>query len=392
MKRLDIEKAELEFKNLLSGPAPVGRILNYVYLAGTDGIYHKNGYRSTNRRGQIGSAWATEFIIGLGIFKLGAAFGDKNQLLLTKKGQELFETMQNGSYREFDEGSQSSSIKTVRNQMDLCSKDLYPLFRKIFIESYPFAILKLFLEENGYVYQDRVVFMDDLFEEVKKLYDVDSTPYNRNARTSTASNRVPSLLQLCQLFDMLEDSDGLYFVKRAVEATNGASSEYSKEDLDNAVRNLDLILKDAESIAEHYGEDGTSLVESMVRNSSLQHMFKYNLMLSQNSECVVCGLKHRELLVGSHIKPAAKSNATEKADFNNGLLLCCNHDKLFDRYLITFNFLDGQIEISKTLSDVDIDLLGLDKEYKLPEELLTAERVQYLMEHNIEFREREENR
>lgn len=393
MKRLDIEKDCLEFKNLLSGPAPVGRILNYVYIAGTDGMYHRNGYRSLDFKGQIGSAWATEFIIGLGIFSLGAEMGDKFKLLLTKKGQKLFEIIKKGNYVSFDEGSRLNNIENVKRQMDVCSKKLAPAFKQIFVESYPFTILKLFLEENGFTYQDRAVFMDDLFEEVKNLYDEDPTPYNRNARIPTAGNRVPSLLQLCQLFDMLDDSDGtLYFNKKSIENSNSEMPEYSEEDLRKAIVEAELIATDAESLAEKYGLDGNVLVELMVRNSALQHIFKYNLLMSQHAKCVMCGLTNKEMLVGSYIKPAAESDASEKADFNNGLLLCCNHDKLFDRYLITFNFLDGQIEISKTLSDDDITILGLDKDYKLPEELLTPERMQYLTEHNIEFRNREENR
>ena len=106
----------------------------------------------------------------------------------------------------------------------------------------------------------------------------------------------------------------------------------------------------------------------------------------------MCGIKNRDLLVGSHIKPAAICNSIEKCDYNNGLLLCCNHDKLFDRYLITFSFLDGQIEISKTISEDDIIKLGLSRDFVLPSELLTNERISYLTEHNIEFHKREEER
>lgn len=393
MKRLDIEKYGLEFKNLLSGPAPVGRILNYVYIAGTTGMYHKNGYRSLDFKEQIGSAWATEFIIGLGIFSLGAQLGDKYQLVLTKKGQMLFDVMSKGNYVQFDEGSTANAIENVKRQMDVCSKDLASLFRQVFVESYPFAILVQFLEENGYTYQDRTIFMDDLFEAVKNQYDYDSTPYNRNARTPTAHNRVPSLLQMCQLFDMLEDVDGtLYFKKKTIQNAGSKEPEYSEEDVKKAVKEATLITTDAQSLAEKYGIDGNILVEAVVRNSTLQHIFKSNLMNSQHGKCVVCGLSNKAMLVGSHIKPSSESSATEKADFNNGLLLCCNHDKLFDRYLITFNFLDGQIEISKTLSEEDLEILGLDENFKLPEELLTPERMQYLTEHNIEFRNREENR
>ena len=130
MKRLDIEKYGLEFKNLLSGPAPVGRILNYVYIAGTTGMYHKNGYRSLDFKEQIGSAWATEFIIGLGIFSLGAQLGDKYQLVLTKKGQMLFDVMSKGNYVQFDEGSTANAIENVKNESKKTTTTVIDLLRE----------------------------------------------------------------------------------------------------------------------------------------------------------------------------------------------------------------------------------------------------------------------
>ena len=39
MKKYDIKTANLEFKNLLSGPAPVGRILNYIYFHHHEGFH-----------------------------------------------------------------------------------------------------------------------------------------------------------------------------------------------------------------------------------------------------------------------------------------------------------------------------------------------------------------
>ena len=44
-----------------------------------------------------------------------------------------------------------------------------------------------------------------------------------------------------------------------------------------------------------------------------------------------------ELLVASHIKPWSISDANEKLDIHNGLLMCPNHDKLFDRGYISFD-------------------------------------------------------
>lgn len=218
MDRIDIKSSGLVFKNLLSGPAPAGRILNYIKLAGTSGLYHQDGYRSTDLKDQIGCAWATEFMIGLNIFELGNEVQNKRKLLLTPNGQRLFSLINNGKDIVFNEGSDDSSIRTVRDQMDACSSNLSTEYMRTFVSSVPFRILKQFLDENGYRYNDRALFMDDLFEAVKNLYDPDPTPYNRNAKTTTGYNRVPSILQLCKLFYMLDEiNNGLRFHKNIIE-------------------------------------------------------------------------------------------------------------------------------------------------------------------------------
>ena len=90
MKRFKIEEFGLEFKNLLSGPAPIGRMLNYIYIAGTSELFHINGYRSLDFNGNVGSAWATELMIGLGFVVLGPEVNNKTYLLLTDKGRTIF--------------------------------------------------------------------------------------------------------------------------------------------------------------------------------------------------------------------------------------------------------------------------------------------------------------
>jgi len=394
MRHFNIETENLEFKNLLSGPAPVGRILNYVYLVGTTGLYHKNGYRYTSLENNIGYAWTTEFMIGLGILSLGTPVNGKFQLVFTRNGMSLFNLIKD-NYQQFSEGVRSNEIAEVRNQITACNHRLYDEFKRVFAESFPFKILKEFLNENGYVYNDRKIFMDDLFEAVKMEYDADPAPYNRDARIPTASNRIPSLLQLLELFDMLIfDGTQLSFIKRSINTafSDEDLTPISKETLIENAQQEDVIISDAQELVEKYGEYGTVALESIVRNSTLQKMFKHNLMISQNKKCVICGIKNPDLLIGSHIKPAAQSSVVEKVDHNNGLLLCCNHDKLFDHFLITFNFINGQLEISKSLSEEDRAILGLDEDFKLDKSLLTEERQNYLMRHNLEFKEREKNK
>lgn len=379
MKKYNIQAENIEFKNLYSGPAPVGRILNYIYIIGTKGLKHKNGNRTVYSDDGIGYAWTTEFMIGLGLIKLGSPIGNAIKLDLTEKGFQLFNLIKESPV-EFDDGSQEKNIKNVRTQMNNCHPNLYQTFKEVFFKSYPYLILRDYLSENGYHYTQLRDFYDNFFEYVGNLYSINTDSNN------AGFNRLPSLIQLCKLFQLVKTEDNVVFDQKAIERSEVTISEYTQTELKTAAtEEKKLIVFATEFLVDKYGEDGNVIISSIVRNSSLQAKFKHNLTVQQKSKCVICGMENKELLIGSHIKASAKCDVKEKIDYNNGLLFCCNHDKIFDRHLITFNAQNGKIKISKSLSNSDIELLNLSYDYALPKELLTKERKKYLELHNAEF-------
>lgn len=78
-----------------------------------------------------------------------------------------------------------------------------------------------------------------------------------------------------------------------------------------------------------------------------QPIFK-KALLNYNSKCRLCGVTDQRFLIAGHIKQWSISNNQERLDGNNGLLLCPNHDFLFDKAYISFND-DGMILISEDL-------------------------------------------
>ncbi|PFW53927.1 HNH endonuclease [Priestia megaterium] len=78
-----------------------------------------------------------------------------------------------------------------------------------------------------------------------------------------------------------------------------------------------------------------------------QSIFKKTL-LAVEKKCRLCGVSDERLLVASHIKPWSHSTDKERLDVNNGLLLCPNHDALFDKGHISFDK-NGLILISNSL-------------------------------------------
>ena len=379
---IDIRSMDLEFKNIITGPAPVGRILNYVKLIGEGKLKHKNGNRNLNLFDGIGSAWATEFLLGLGL-----ATYDKNStstsvlMYLTSNGRNLYETIKNISF-DFDE---NPDVNLCRSQLLSLGDKPISVFENAFRESVVFQNLKLFLDENGYrQYFKNNTFIDNYFETFKLFYEGGS--YDRNVRTTAGQNRVPSLLQLCLFFDYLSiQSDYGIFDLTAKYFKNDEHTiiDYSKE-IESLKSENDKDLIVVVELEKKYGIDGTTLRELLLRNSRVQDIFRHNLTIEFGGKCAVCGKDLPDLLVASHIKPSSISNVYEKIDNNNGILLCANHDKLFDHYLITFDFNDGRIIVADVVKKKLDDYQIVDN-FKLEKKFLTEKRKDFLVTHNLEF-------
>lgn len=106
-------------------------------------------------------------------------------------------------------------------------------------------------------------------------------------------------------------------------------------------------------------------IEDIFNNQTLSNTEKIHLMkirigqgkfrsalLSIHKSCMLCNVKLEQLLIASHIKPWRDCTSNERLDFHNGLLLCPNHDYLFDKGYITFDYA-GEIVIADTLSESD---------------------------------------
>lgn len=103
--------------------------------------------------------------------------------------------------------------------------------------------------------------------------------------------------------------------------------------------------------------------DAIVKVRENQGYFRKRLLERYNG-CCLCHLSNKKLLIASHIKPWAQSNPSEKLNKYNGLLLCPNHDKVFDGGLISFED-NGTIIISERLTSIDRVLLNLSKEMKI---------------------------
>jgi len=127
--------------------------------------------------------------------------------------------------------------------------------------------------------------------------------------------------------------------------------ENSKKIIRNCEKNLILY-------KEFTGKDKISISTYRIG----QKLFKKKL-LNKYNKCAICDIDVQELLIASHIKPWKDSDGLEKINFFNGLLLCPNHDKLFDKGLISFKD-DGTLIINDEIQE-NLKELNLKKNLKI---------------------------
>ncbi|MCI9025196.1 MAG: hypothetical protein HFG92_12265 [Dorea sp.] len=149
----------------------------------------------------------------------------------------------------------------------------------------------------------------------------------------------------------------------------------NKEELDN-----NIVIEKAKEIEEEISSlnvDGASQ-KAIVNVRVNQDIFR-NYLLKRYKRCRLCGVENPTLLIASHIKPWAESEAKEKLDVDNGFLMCPNHDKIFDKGYITFDD-DGKIIISEKLAEKENDMVFLNVDSRMHIEL-TEGNKKYLKFH-----------
>lgn len=107
------------------------------------------------------------------------------------------------------------------------------------------------------------------------------------------------------------------------------------------------------------GEEKLSIVKTRVNQSYFR-----DRLIRKYGKCCLCGMSTKEMLIASHIQPWSVSEPLERTDEDNGLLLCPNHDRLFDRGYISFDD-SGNIKISNQLSEVDQILMNVHSDMRV---------------------------
>lgn len=92
--------------------------------------------------------------------------------------------------------------------------------------------------------------------------------------------------------------------------------------------------------------------------------FRKNVMPIWEHQCTICGIELPELLKASRSKPWKDSTDLERVNPYNGMILCCNHDALYEKGFIAFDG-QGKIHISSEIPEADYEKYGIHNKMKI---------------------------
>jgi len=95
-----------------------------------------------------------------------------------------------------------------------------------------------------------------------------------------------------------------------------------------------------------------------------QQKFRQGLLPLWDQKCALCEIELPELLRASYSKPWKDSTDFERVDPYNGVLLCCNHNALYENGFIAFDG-QGRLHISPQIPEEDYEKYGIQPKMKI---------------------------
>lgn len=308
----------LEGKYLVSGPAPLGRILNYIKR-----IKH-NQYKSSIRGPRLMDPenlddWTVCFMVGLGLIEK-PKITPKLRIQFTNNGEKIYRLIKNLPNFTDRLGKSKLDMLIIKKHVRNYRPNLYQSLKEIFLASDSLKNFALFFKNNNVRYINRQQF----YEEYGKIFNVYKAGFNR----------LPSIIQIAEFCDILiEDGANIqiydwdYINKFTILKTDEIFKNIIEEDLrmgrpKKQKLNIDeqnFLLDLSDKVLP---EERNIIVTLIRRNTKLARKLK----LLYQGKCQICnftfekedGENYSEI---HHIVPLGEKGSDE---IINIIILCAN--------------------------------------------------------------------
>lgn len=173
----------------------------------------------------------------------------------------------------------------------------------------------------------------------------------------------------------LEDFGEVLENIESIEINRNFMKSYYRDTEDDDEFNS-IIKQEIETIVDESTLIPEKYREQYIKTRIGQGLFREKLIVKHGNKCAICGISNENLLIASHIKEFCNCIDDEHIDEYNGLLLCANHDKLFDKHYISFDK-NGKIIISDKLNTQDYEKLNISKDVVLDKNKFKEEYMKF---------------
>lgn len=222
-------------------------------------------------------------------------------------------------------------------------------------------------------------FANSNSEELIAIFTTNNEPWKENSKGQKASNGKRIFEEKLEL----EALEHIFLNKKENNIPNGLWVKKRAKEIYMEYNQISVLRFEEESI--------TQIEKEILTKYRLQQgVFRTQLLLYWEG-CSITECKNSALLIASHIKPYSESTDIEKYDISNGLILTPTYDKLFDCFLISFNY-DGKILISASITQEDLAKLKITGNETLKMKKVTPAIQKYIGFHRQKFEQKEKTK
>ncbi|MBI4722465.1 MAG: HNH endonuclease [Candidatus Stahlbacteria bacterium] len=313
-------------KYLVSGPAPIGRLLNYIKRIAENN--YKTSIRGPGDNNNLDD-WTVCFMVDLGLINKPVHIPNI-KITLTDAGKKIYDHIRNSPNFIDNPRQAKENMRQIKNALKRNHIELYNLIKKIILESDPLKNLSIYFKNKNIASVEKQIFYTDF----GKNFGIEKAGFNR----------LPSLLQCAEFCDILTEGTeekghitiyDEYYIKGQDILTD---NQFLRRKIDKAVSTYKEILETEElEDIDEFLKDKSKALEPQKREIVVKEILRdakksKRLKAYYDSKCQIC---NKEGFIKKNEKKYSESHhlvflgEAGSNDYSNIIIVCPDcHRKL----------------------------------------------------------------